>query len=139
MMTFFNKYIIAGLIVLMYMLTLESVSCQSNIKVETSPSVTRLMARYVENAKAKDMFKVWRIQILSSSDRREMESTLATFRAVYPDMMSDWKHVSPNYQVRAGYFESKNKLMPLLLEIKKSFPAATPVYDNVSKKALLGY
>ncbi|MBK8051840.1 MAG: hypothetical protein IPK35_00825 [Saprospiraceae bacterium] len=68
-----------------------------------------------------------------------MESTLATFRAVYPDMMSDWKHVSPNYQVRAGYFESKNKLVPVLLEIKKSFPAATPVYDNVSKKALLGF
>ncbi|MBK8051841.1 MAG: hypothetical protein IPK35_00830 [Saprospiraceae bacterium] len=52
------------------MLTLESVFSQNNIKVETSPSVTRLMARYVENGKAKDMVKVWRIQILSSSDRR---------------------------------------------------------------------
>jgi len=29
--------------------------------------------------------------------------------------------------------------MPLMLEIKKSFPSATPVYDNVSKKSILGF
>lgn len=111
---------------------------QSNVKIEASPSVNKLMARYIENAKSKETVKVWRIQVLSTPDRREMENTISAFRAIYPEMISDWKHVSPNYQIRAGVFESKNKLMPLLLEIKKSFPTATPVYDNVSKKTLLG-
>jgi hypothetical protein len=112
---------------------------QNTKNVDASPSVNRLMIRYIENAKSKDVVKAWRIQILSTSDRREMETTLSNFRAVYPEMMVDWKHVSPNYQVRAGYFENKNKLMPLLLEIKKSYPSATPVYDNVSKKSILGF
>ena len=127
------------LVVLIVLLTAATCFCQTNIQVEASPSVNRFMARYVEAAKAKDVIKVWRIQILSTPDRREMENTLATFGALYPEMLSDWRHVSPNYQIRTGHFESKNKLMPLLLEIKKSFPAATPVFDNVSKKTLLGF
>lgn len=129
------KYLFYSMI---FFLLCKSVNCQSNIKVEASASVNRLMSRYIDNSKSKDVVKVWRIQVLSTTDRREMESTLSTFRSLYPELISDWKHVSPNYQIRAGIFESKNKLMPLLVEIKKSFPSATSVFDNVSKKMILG-
>ena len=110
---------------------------QSSVKVKTSVSVDRYMEKFVLNGKANETIKAWRIQIITTDDRREMESAKSNFSSMYPGMNVDWKHVAPYYQVRVGYFENKNKLMPFLLELKKTFPAATPVYDNVSKRALV--
>ena len=110
---------------------------QSDITVHASPSVNRMMERFISNGKANENIKAWSIQIITTDDRREMEKAMALFSSMYPGMNKDWKHVVPYYQVRVGYFENRNKLMPLLLELKKTFPSATPVYDNVSKRALV--
>lgn len=110
---------------------------QPNVSVVASPSVNELMNRFITNGKANENIKAWRIQIITTDDRREMEQAMALFGSLYPGMNKDWKHVVPYYQVRVGYFENKNKLMPLLLEIKKNFPSATPVYDQVAKRALV--
>ena len=114
-----------------------SVGAQKNIIIESQPSVDKLMNRFISNGKATETIKAWRIQIITTDDRREMESAMSTFSVMYPDINMDWKHVVPYYQVRIGYFENKNKLMPFLLELKKTFPSATPVYDNVSKRSLV--
>lgn len=110
---------------------------QSNIQVNTSPSVDRMMDQFISNGKANENIKAWRIQIITTDDRREMEKAMATFGSLYPGVSKEWKHITPYYQVRVGYFETKNKLMPFLLELKKQFPAATPVYDQVNKKTLV--
>ena len=110
---------------------------KKNVKINMSPSVERMMERFVANGKANENIKAWRIQIITTDDRREMENAMSQFSSLHPGMNMDWKHVSPYYQVRVGYFENKNKLMSFLLDLKKTFPSATPVYDNVSKKALV--
>jgi len=110
---------------------------QSNVKVKTSVSVDRLMEKFVTTGKTNETIKAWRIQIITTDDRREMETAKSNFTSKYPGMNVDWKHTAPYFQVRVGYFENKNKLMPFLLELKKTFPSATPVYDNVSKRALV--
>ena len=115
----------------------SSASGQDNVKVNTSSSVDRYLLQFVNEGKSRESIKAWRIQIITTDDRREMEAARSTFASMYPGMNMEWKHVAPYYQVRVGYFENKNKLMPFLLELKKTFPAATPVYDNVSKRALV--
>jgi hypothetical protein len=110
---------------------------QTSVQVTASPSVNSMMNRFITNGKANENIKAWRIQIITTDDRREMEQAMALFGSLYPGMNKDWKHVVPYYQVRVGFFENKNKLMPLLLEIKKNFPSATPVYDQVAKRALV--
>lgn len=118
-------------------LTIQINGQKKNIIIHTSPSVDKMMERFISNGKANETIKAWRIQIVTTDDRREMEAAKSNFSAMYPGMNIDWKHVAPYYQVRVGYFENKNKLMPFLLELKKTFPSATPVYDNVSKRALV--
>lgn len=110
---------------------------QNNVKIEASPSIEKMMEHFISTGKSNEMIKAWRIQIITTDDRREMETAKSTFSNMYPGMNIDWKHVIPYYQVRVGYFENKNKLMPFLLELKKTFPSATPVYDSVSKRALV--
>lgn len=115
----------------------DVVVAQENIKLKASISVDRMMEKFVQNGKATETIKAWRIQIITTNDRREMESAKSLFTSLYSGMNVDWKHVAPYYQVRVGFFENKNKLMPFLLELKKTFPSATPIYDNVSKRALV--
>jgi len=123
--------------ILLTILPLHLVLGQQNVRVETSLSVDRLMEKFVTTGKANETIKAWRIQIITTDDRREMETVKSNFTSMYPGMNVDWKHTAPYFQVRVGYFENKNKLMPFLLELKKTFPSATPVYDNVSKRALV--
>jgi hypothetical protein len=106
-------------------------------KVTASASVDRMMGKMISRGKSVEQIKAWRIQIITTDNRREMETTRAKFKSLYPDVTMDWKHVAPYYQVRVGFFETKNKLMPFLLEVKENFPSATPVYDNVSKRDLV--
>jgi hypothetical protein len=122
--------------VVMILLYLPSFA-QSNISLKASYSVNTMMEKFVENGKANENIKAWRIQIVTTDDRRQMESAMSTFTSLYPGVNMDWKHVAPYYQVRVGYYENKNRLMPFLLDLKKTFPSATPVYDQVSKRALV--
>jgi hypothetical protein len=117
-MTMSSKYIGIGLITLW---ALNS-QAQNYVKLDTPTNIDRLMERFVQNGKSVETVKAWRIQIVTTND---------------PGISTDWKHVAPYYQVRVGYYENKNRLMPFLLELKKTFPSATPVYDNISKRSLV--
>ncbi len=119
------------------LITLTSIYCQANVKIKSSPAIESLMARFAQEGKSEEIINGWRIQIISTTDRREMETAQTTFAALYPGMSIDWKHVAPYYQVRVGYFESKNKLMPVLLDLKKTFPSCTYAYDEISKRSLV--
>lgn len=138
-MTLKSKYNLSQIVFIASILLVIALPnyAQSNVKVEASPSVDRYMDRFKSSGKANENIKAWRIQIITTDDRREMETAKSTFTSMYPGVNLDWKHVAPYYQVRIGYFENKNKLMPFLLELKKTFPSATPVYDIVSKRALV--
>jgi hypothetical protein len=126
-----------SIITILCFVGLSEISGQKYVHVQTSTSVDEMMKRFVENGKSNETIKAWRIQIITTNDRREMELAKANFSSMYPDINIDWKHVSPYYQVRVGFYENKNKLMPFLLDLKKTFPSATPVYDNINKRALV--
>jgi hypothetical protein len=99
--------------------------------------ISRLMNRYVQKNLQETEIRGWRIQIISTSDRREMEQTKNKFDQLYPEIESNWNHVVPYYQVRIGAYEDKTTLMAFLMEIKEEFPTATPVVDNIEKTELL--
>jgi hypothetical protein len=121
----------------LFVTSVTNLLAQNNVKIKASPSINTMMDRYKAQGMAEANVKAWRIQIITTDDRREMESAQATFKSMYPNVSYDWRHVAPYYQVRVGYYNSKNKLMPFLLELKKTFPSATPIYDTMTKRSLV--
>ncbi len=99
--------------------------------------VSQLMDRYIKRNKNNTTIRGWRIQIISTSDRREMEKAKSKFDQLYPEIESNWSHVIPYYQVRIGAYEDKTTLMAFMMEIKEEFPTATPVVDNIEKTEFL--
>ena len=112
---------------------------QGTVNVSTSATITQMMDQFTSTNKAESTIKGWRIQIITTNNRRKMEAARTKFSSMYPDIDVKWNHVAPYYRVKVGAYESKMQLMGFLLELKKEFPGVIPVMDNVNKSELIGY
>ncbi|MFT6333578.1 MAG: hypothetical protein ACJATI_000305 [Halioglobus sp.] len=125
-------------LLLIGMLFLNSASGQENVTVSTSPAIDQMMDKFTNANRAQKSIKGWRIQIITTDDRRKMEAARGKFLGLYPDVEVKWNHVAPYYRVKVGAYENKMQLMGFLLELKNDFPGVIPVMDNIKKSELVG-
>ena len=111
--------------------------CSAQVTISEEPGITKLMDAYKAQNKKKSTVRAWRIQILTTNDRREMEEGIKKFEMLYPKMRYKWEHNPPYYQVRTGAYELREDLEAKLLELKKDFPSAIPVQAEMKKGELL--
>ena len=107
------------------------VNLSSQVLIKEEPSVARLMNDFVYTNQQKETIKGWRIQIITTNDRRQSENAKARFSRIYPDIHVKWKQEVPFYKVQVGAYETKEELQAFLQEIKTDFPAAIPIVDDV--------
>ena len=112
---------------------------QGEVTFHENAQVTNLMNRFLSYNLEHATIIGWKIQILSTTDRREMDEARSKFVYLFPGIPITWKHVVPNYQVRVGSFRTKTELMDMMQDIRRNFPMASPVIDNINKKDLIEY
>ena len=110
---------------------------QGKIVINEASGIRYLVDNYVRINKGNPYIQGWRIQIITTDDRRKMENAMGKFRSLYPDMISDWEHRSPYYLVKVGAFRDKLDYQKFLLEIKQDFPSSIPIIEKVRKEELL--
>lgn len=113
------------------------VSTAQNIQVSEDAGVSAAMQRYMADSKANQNMKGYRIQIITTDDRRKMEAAQSKFKAMYPEIFLDWEHVVPYYKIKVAGFRSKLDLQPFLVELREHFPSAIPIVDDIHKRELL--
>lgn len=109
----------------------------AQITVVEEPSITRMMENFIYKHMNEETIRGWRIQIITTDNRRRMEAARAKFQAMYPDIPLKWKHESPYYKVQVGAYENKLNLQGFLLDLKNDFSSAIPVMDDVKKSELV--
>ena len=107
------------------------------VSITEEPNITRLMNSFVNQSRSTESVQGWRIQLITTNDRRKMEAARAKCANLYPGLKAEWKHVSPYYQVRIGAYRTKLELQSFLIELKNDFPNAIPVMDKIRKVELL--
>ena len=108
-----------------------------NVTITEHGRVGEMMSIYTNNNKQESHIQAWRIQIITTDDRRRMETARAKFAQLYPEIQTSWKHVSPWYHLKAGAYKTKLELQGFLLQVKENFPGAIPILDRVKKEELL--
>ena len=108
------------------------------IQIREHDGIQQLLSQYVSHHKQTNSLKGYRIQIITTDDRLEMENALTKFRNLYPEMNSDWEHKIPYYLVKVGAFKEKLDYQGFLIEIKKDFPGAIPIVAEIREEELLG-
>jgi len=112
---------------------------QGRVLFTETSEIQDLMNKYMNYNIRNSTIDGFRIQIISTSDRRAMDEARSRFNNIYPSMSVSWKHVPPNYQVRVGAFRTKSELMNVMEDIRRNFPMSTSVHDNIEKKDLIPY
>lgn len=112
-------------------------SIAQGIQVTEHGNIRTVMNQYINQNKTDPTVEGWRIQIISTDDRRKMESFKAKFEQAYPGMFLEWEHRNPWYLVKVGAFKTKLELQAFIQELKDDFPQAIPIKDQVSKAELI--
>lgn len=121
------------------LLIIISYSIDAQVTVVEDDQVSQMLRNYQSNERAESTIKGYRIQIITTPDRRKMENTRAKFTGMYPNIHMEWEHVSPYYQVRVGAYETKMDLMDFMIDIKRNFRGAIPVVSDIEKNELIAY
>ncbi len=108
-------------------------SANAQVKVFETPPVMDIMQRYTAQNKSSMGELGWRVQILSTTDRREMENEKQKFMNLYPHLSVSWDYKAPYYRLRVGAFKKKIETAGMIFQIKKDYPAALPVKDDEIK------
>lgn len=133
-----KKIFIKTLLILMVIFVF-GLKSDAQVIVNEEPSIIRLMQIYKSKNAQNPIIRAWRIQIMATSDRMEMEKAYKKFEMLYPHIDYAWEHNPPYYQVRVGAYERKADLEATLLEMKKDFPLSIPVQDDIAKKDLVEF
>jgi hypothetical protein len=112
---------------------------QGRVVFNEPDKVKTAINNFIQKNKANSIIRGWRIQILSTTDRKEMENTRSRFISMRPSMPNSWKHISPYYQIRVGAYRTKEEMQQVLYELKRDFPAAIGVQDEIQKFDLINF
>jgi len=99
--------------------------------------VRALMEKYESLAKSEEFIDGWRIKIVNTTDRREMERAKYKFSQLYPHIGSKSSYENPYYSVRTGAYQKRIHLESFLVELKGHFRNAIPVRDKIRKEEIV--
>ncbi len=97
---------------------------QGLIRIDADPSIERLSENYQTYFREADDLSGWRVQLLASSNRSQVEQVRAAFVRKYPQYKVDWEYTEPFYRLRVGAFASRLEANALLVQIRNDYPGA---------------
>lgn len=126
---------ITGIFIVILLFT-TGVSAQY-VSITEHDGIASLVRTFTQNHKQNSHIKGYRIQIVSTDDRRKMENAMYKCKQLYPEMVPDWEHLTPYYFVKVGAFRKKLDYQGFLMEVKKDFPSSIPIIEDIRKEELL--
>jgi len=125
------------IIFISFILLTISISGFSQIEIKEDAPIDMMMRRYTDVNNTRAFINGWRIQIMAKTDRQAIEKAKEDFMLEFPGVNIDWTHSKPYYRLRTGAFQTKLEAIRMIQEIKKKYPGAFPVKDNISKQELV--
>lgn len=126
------------IIVVLCLMGFASVNAQS-VQLTEDPQISNLMDRWTTYNKSVEEIRGWRIQVLASVDRRQMEDARRTFEKNYPDYPVTFVHNAPYFHLKVGAFLSMQKAQAFMKKMQEDYPQAIPVTDVMKVEELLLY
>jgi hypothetical protein len=108
----------------------------AQVVINEEIEIAKALEYYKTLANSTDHINGWRIQLINTDNRRQMEAAKAKFSSQYPYLKLTWEHVQPYYKVKVGAYKDKMELEAFLRELKSDFPRAIPIRDKIYKSEL---
>lgn len=130
-----KKVLFAGL----FLIIAVAATSAQNISIKEEPLVSQMLERFVQINRSVSTIDGWRVQILATPDRQQLESARQTFQYKYPNINVDWRHTNPWYKLYVGAYADRLDAMRLQTLLRRDYPNAYLVRDNTVRPVeLLG-
>lgn len=120
----------ASLVVLLFLLlSFGQNAFAQEIQLNEDPKVAQLFRNWTNSNRANPRVDGWRVQIMATTDREQVEEARRRFRAQHPDVPAEWTHEKPYYKLRAGAFRSKLQALAFMATLTGyvgAYPAKDP-------------
>jgi len=107
--------------------------------IEEDPLITQMVNSYVEFNHTHQQVRGWRVQVLVTTDRRQMERARSRFESLWPEFKLLFSHEIPFYHLKSGAFLNRQSARPFLRKLQKDFPSAFLVADEIDVAEVLIY
>jgi hypothetical protein len=116
-----------------HVMPLKSRGGKADVEIYQSQDVANALRKQIE-ANSKRTMSGYRVRIFfdnKQSARVESEGTLKKFESMYHDIKAYRTYANPYFKVTVGDFRTKSEAMELLSRIKREFPSAFVVKENI--------
>ncbi len=99
------------------------------VQINEALKVTQLMDAWVNANRANPGIEGWRVQIMASTDRTQVEQGRTRFRSEYPEVAANWVQEQPYYKLRVGAFRTKRDALTFISTLTGwagAYPAKDP-------------
>lgn len=98
------------------------------VQLNEDPKVTQVMKAWINTNRTQPGMEGWRVQIMASTDRIQVEQGRSKFRNEYPDVVANWIQEQPYYKLRVGAFRNKQEALAFISQLT-GWPGAYPAKD----------
>lgn len=99
------------------------------IQLNEDPRITRLFRTWTNENRANPQIEGWRVQIMATTNRQEVEEARNRFRINHPETPAEWTHEKPYYKLRVGAFRNKLEAIAYMATLS-DYPGSYPAKDN---------
>lgn len=116
-----------------HVMPLKARGDKADVEIYQSQEIANSLRKQVQ-ANSKRAINGYRVRIFfdnRQTARSESEETLKRFESMYHDIKAYRTYVNPYFKVTVGDFRTKSEAMELLSRIKRDFPSAFVVKENI--------
>lgn len=116
-----------------HVMPLKSRGGKADVEIYQSQDIANALRKQIESNSKRTM-SGYRVRIFfdnKQSARVESEETIKKFESMYHDVKAYRTYANPYFKVTVGDFRTKSEAMELLSRIKREFPSAFVVKENI--------
>jgi len=98
------------------------------VQLNEDPGVSKVLNAWVSQNRANPRVAGWRVQLMASTDRQQVEEGHSRFRLRNPDVPAAWIQEKPYYKLRVGAFRSKQEALAFIATLT-DYAGAYPAKD----------
>lgn len=127
------------LLLLLLLLGAAIRSGAQEVQLNEDPAIAQLMRNWTNANRANPRIEGWRVQLMSSTDRQQIEEARNRFRGLFPDIPAEWIHEKPYYKLRVGAFRSRLEALAFIsTTLEDIYNGAYPARDaNINPRDFL--
>lgn len=114
-------------------------SVDGNCQIIEQAHVADLMERWRLFNMGNKEVRGFRVQILATTDRRQMENVQREFERKYPDYPVHFAHNEPYWYLKTGAFITNQKAQAFMKKMSKEYPSSLIVTDMIKGEEMLLY